>query len=192
MPIFPAESTHRYNATCFAAIDPIVGGRAALQRLADALHERGIRMLGDVTTNHCGDTHEWFVTAQSDESSPERSMFYFEPDGSYACWADVPTLPKLNWGSPLVRERMAGVLQQWLTYYDGWRVDVAHETGRYRAEDRTREVASLLRRALHYRQLALIVPPAREYPPAAYRFAPRRTVTVAFVGPLPTLETVSV
>ena len=147
-PVFPAESNHRYNATTFDDVDPLVGGKAALQRLADAVHGRGMRIVGDITTNHCGDTHEWFVTARTDPAAPERSMFYFASDGSYESWYNVPTLPKLNWGSSLVRERMTDVMRNWLWAYDGWRVDVANMTGRYREEDRTRDVASELRRAV--------------------------------------------
>lgn len=147
-PVFPAESNHRYNATAFDQIDEIVGGLDALERLAKAVHDRGMRIVGDITTNHCGDTHEWFVAARQDPGAPERSMFYFDADGGYSSWYDIPTLPKLNWGSALVRERMTDVVQRWLAFYDGWRVDVANMTGRHGAENRTREVASELRHAV--------------------------------------------
>lgn len=147
-PVFPAESNHRYNATTFDDVDPILGGTPALRRLSDAVHAAGMRLVGDITTNHCGDTHEWFVTARTSPQSAERSMFYFEPDGSYVSWYGVQSLPKLNWGSPLVRRRMAEVVKRWLTDYDGWRVDVANMTGRYRSDDLTREVAAELRRTV--------------------------------------------
>jgi alpha-glucosidase len=144
-PVFPAESNHRYNASTFDTVDPIVGGVPALGRLTDALHARGMRLIGDITTNHCGDTHQWFRTALADPSAPEREMFYFAPDGSYESWYDVATLPKLNWSSPLVGERMSAVVQRWLEFYDGWRVDVANMTGRFGAEDHNHDVARLLR-----------------------------------------------
>ena len=57
-PIFPARSNHRYDANSFERIDPLLGGEEALSRLAKALHSRGMRLLGDLTTNHCGDAHE--------------------------------------------------------------------------------------------------------------------------------------
>jgi len=59
-PIFPARSNHRYDASTFGAVDPLLGGERALARLADALHERGMRLIGDLTANHCGAGHEWF------------------------------------------------------------------------------------------------------------------------------------
>ena len=60
-PVFPGESNHRYNATTFAQVDPLLGGDAAYERLTEAVHARGWRILGDLTTNHTGDTHEWFI-----------------------------------------------------------------------------------------------------------------------------------
>lgn len=144
-PVFPAESNHRYNATTFDTVDPLVGGVPALRRLTDALNARGMRLIGDITTNHCGDTHEWFRSAIADPMAAAREMFYFAPDGSYEAWWGVPSLPKLNWGSPLVRDKMTAVVRHWLEFYDGWRVDVANMTGRFGAEDRAREVGQLMR-----------------------------------------------
>ena len=60
-PIFPARSNHRYDAASFDEVDPLLGGDAALDRLAGAVHERGMRLLGDITTNHTGDAHPWFT-----------------------------------------------------------------------------------------------------------------------------------
>jgi alpha-glucosidase len=145
-PVFPARSNHRYNASTFDEIDPLLGGEAALRRLAGAVHARGMRLVGDITTNHCGDTHEWFRIAQNDPDSPERQMFFFDDDGGYEAWYGIPTLPKLNWGSPLLRERMIAVLRRWLDVYDGWRVDVANMTGRRAGDDLNRGVGAMLRR----------------------------------------------
>ncbi|MER6951544.1 glycoside hydrolase family 13 protein [Nonomuraea sp. NPDC000554] len=148
-PIFPARSNHRYDAASFDRVDPLLGGDEALHRLSGALRERGMRLLGDITSNHCGDSHEWFTTAVSDVHAPEREMFYFDPDtGDYESWWGFKTLPKFNWGSDLVRERVPAVLNRWLGPLDGWRVDVANMTGRRGADDYNHEVAALLRRAL--------------------------------------------
>lgn len=141
-PIFPGRSNHRYDASTFDEVDPLLGGEAALARLAAAIHARGMRLIGDITTNHCGDSHEWFRAARS---GSDREMFFFRPDGSYECWYGIPTLPKLNWSSQLVRDRMSTVLRRWLEYYDGWRVDCANMTGRQGAQQLTREVATQLR-----------------------------------------------
>ncbi|PZU40517.1 MAG: glycoside hydrolase family 13 protein, partial [Arsenicicoccus sp.] len=60
-PVFPARSNHRYDASTFEAVDPVLGGDAALLRLQEAAHECGIRVMGDITTNHTGDAHEWYA-----------------------------------------------------------------------------------------------------------------------------------
>ncbi|MFD1539622.1 glycoside hydrolase family 13 protein [Nonomuraea guangzhouensis] len=148
-PIFPARSNHRYDAADFDRIDPLLGGDEALRRLAGALHARGMRLIGDITTNHCGRTHPWFTAALSDAGAPEREMFYFDPGtGDYESWYGVRSLPKLNWSSDLVRERIPAVLKKWLGPLDGWRVDVANMTGRRGPDDHNHEIAALLRREI--------------------------------------------
>ena len=144
-PAFPARSNHRYDASTFDSVDPLLGGDPALRRLADAVHARGMRLVGDITTNHVGDGHEWFAAAVRDPAAPERGMFFLDERGGYECWYGVPSLPKLNWGSPLVRERMGGALRRWLDVLDGWRVDVANMTGRSGRQDVAHEVAAFVR-----------------------------------------------
>ncbi|MFC3504270.1 glycoside hydrolase family 13 protein [Micromonospora krabiensis] len=152
-PIFPARSNHRYDAASFDTVDPLLGGDAALARLADAVHARGWRLLGDITSNHTGDAHRWFTAAASDVRAAERELYYFDDaTGCYESWNGVTSLPKLNWGSDELRRRFAtapdSVLRRWLRApygLDGWRVDVANMTGRRGADAYTHEVAALLR-----------------------------------------------
>jgi hypothetical protein len=44
--------------------------------------------------------------ARADEEAPERAFYFFDADGRYAAWLDVPTLPKLDHGSPELRRRL--------------------------------------------------------------------------------------
>ncbi len=154
-PVFPARSIHRYDASTFDAVDPLLGGDEALAALTTAAHARGIRVLGDLTTNHVGSSHEWFIAAR-DGHEPEREFFYFDdalPYG-YECWAGVPTLPKLDYRSGELRNRIYGngasVVRHWLEppfSLDGWRIDVAHLTGRRRDQDVLAEVSKGIRAA---------------------------------------------
>jgi alpha-glucosidase len=150
-PVFPARSTHRYDATTFERVDPLLGGDAALESLAEAAQARGIRLLGDLTTNHCGDGHEWFLEAQAAPDAPERELFYFDetnPNG-YESWLDIPVLPKLDWRSHELRRRMAAVAQRWLEAgLAGWRIDVANMTGRFRDIDVNADAARTIRAAV--------------------------------------------
>ncbi|HKT03318.1 MAG TPA: glycoside hydrolase family 13 protein [Rugosimonospora sp.] len=152
-PVFPAPSNHRYNASSFDVVDPLLGGEPALHRLAKALHDRGIRLIGDLTTNHTGDTHPWVA---------DPSLYYVDGQGRYESWQGFPTLPKLNWGSAELRRRFLdpanGVATRWLRDLDGWRVDVANMTGRLAGDDYAHEVAAALRAAVTgVREDALLV-----------------------------------
>ena len=154
-PFFPARSNHRYDASSFDRVDPVLGGDEALERLVDAAHVLGMKVLGDFTTNHTGDTHAWFEKALADPESDERG-FYFWEDGGYVSWLGVKSLPKLNYDSQLLRQRVfedpSGVVRKWISGshgLDGWRVDVANMTGRYKAQDVNHELARQMRQAMH-------------------------------------------
>jgi len=141
-PFFPAQSTHRYDAISFDRVDPLLGGDHAFSSLVRAAHARGLRLIGDLTTNHTGSQHEWFPS--------ERGFYFFDeslPLG-YEAWYGVPSLPKLNWSSGELRKRFEAIVRRWLDGgLDGWRIDVANMTGRRRDQDLNLEVAKLIRNA---------------------------------------------
>jgi alpha-glucosidase len=149
-PFFPAGSTHRYDATTFDRVDPLLGGDEALRSLLRVAHDRGIRVLGDLTLNHVGKGHDWFLAARAGAGA-ERGFFYFDdaqPSG-YACWLGVPSLPKLNWASGELRRRLDAAMRRWLDEgLDGWRIDVANMVARYGDYDANAEARALARRAV--------------------------------------------
>jgi alpha-glucosidase len=151
-PIFPARSNHRYDATTFDHVDPLLGGDEALARLSDAAHARGMRLMGDLTTNHCGAAHEWFQRALADASCPEAGYFTFthHPD-EYVCWFGHPALPKFDHRDEGLRRALYegpdSTAAKWLgpRGMDGWRIDVANMTGRLGTIDLNHTVATTLR-----------------------------------------------
>lgn len=155
-PIFPSQSNHRYDAGTFDEVDPLLGGDEALAELAAAVHERGMTILGDLTTNHTGETHEWFITAKNDRTAPEANYYYWTDDElGYEAWLGVPSLPKLNYNSSELRQRFvegeSSVVAKWLRppfNLDGWRIDVANMTGRRGSDDFTHEVARIVRKTM--------------------------------------------
>ncbi|MFI6318145.1 glycoside hydrolase family 13 protein [Nonomuraea sp. NPDC050556] len=140
-PFFPARSNHRYDATTFAHVDPLLGGDEALAALSAEARRRGMRVIGDITLNHSGDGHEWF---QSD-----RDDFYYVDGDDYATFAGVKTLPKFDHRSPELRRRLYdgpdSVIARYLEHLDGWRVDVAQSAGRHGAIELNDEAARLTR-----------------------------------------------
>ena len=155
-PVFPAGSVHRYDASTFDQVDPLLGGDEALVRLVEAVHARGMRLVLDLTTNHTGDTHEWFRTACADADSPEAGFYLFEDHPHrYVSWLDVASLPKLDLRSAELRSRLTRGPKSVVGRYvappfnaDGWRIDVANMTGRHGAVDLTHEVAREIRGTL--------------------------------------------
>jgi alpha-glucosidase len=143
-PIFPAGSTHRYDSTTFDRVDPLLGGDEALESLVRAAHARGMRVISDLTTNHTGDKHEWFLGGN-------RELYLFDESGDYESWWGIKSLPKLNWLSAELRARIQAVARKWLEEpysLDGWRVDVANMTGRTGTTDVNSDVAPTLREVL--------------------------------------------
>lgn len=156
-PFFPAGSNHRYDATSFDRVDPLLGGDEALVRLVKTAHARGIRVIGDLTTNHTGDSHEWFQRAFGNPEAIESEFYYWNDDAhtDYVAWYGVPTLPKLNWSSRELRRRFIegpdSVVAKWLKApyaLDGWRIDVANMTGRHASDDFNGLVQRTVRRTM--------------------------------------------
>ncbi|NUU31155.1 glycoside hydrolase family 13 protein [Arthrobacter sp. C9C5] len=151
-PFFPARSNHRYDASTFSMVDPLLGGDAALVELVEAAHARGLKVMGDLTANHSGDAHEWFQRALAEPDSEEAGYYYFNEDhSSYEAWYGVPSLPKLNWASAGLRDKFVlddeSPVARWLRppfSLDGWRIDVGNMTGRLGATDLNQEVARLI------------------------------------------------
>lgn len=154
-PFFPAASNHRYNASTFDKVDPLLGGDEAMARLAAAAHARGIRLMGDLTTNHCGDTHEWFQAALADPNAPEAEFFFFiDHPNQYACWWGMKEMPIFDHRSPELRRRFYkgpdSVVARWLGPHalDAWRIDVANMTGIRGEINLSHEVATTIRHTM--------------------------------------------
>jgi cyclomaltodextrinase len=145
-PIFSAAANHRYNTYDYLQVDPLLGGDQALQVLLDEAHKRSMRVVLDGVFNHCGRGFWAFHhLVENGPASPYADWFtvYGFPlrpypyTGSlgpgkarpnYACWWDIPDLPKFNIYNPGVREYLLRVARYWLEFgIDGWRLDVPEE-----------------------------------------------------------------
>jgi alpha-glucosidase len=147
-PFFAGTSNHRYDPTSFDHVDPLLGGDEALASLLAGAHARGLKVLGDLSLDHSGFEHEWFVRAQADDSSPERGFFLFDraETNGYTGWLGYKEMPRFDWRSDELRSRMGDVVQRWLDFgLDGWRIGAAASVGRYLGVDLNADVARLVR-----------------------------------------------
>jgi len=80
-PIFQSASNHRYHTFDYRAVDPILGGDAALRELIDACHDRGIRVILDGVFNHASRGFWPFHhVLEMGRASPYRDWFTFNAD----------------------------------------------------------------------------------------------------------------
>jgi len=156
-PMFPARSNHRYDASSFDVIDPILGGDEAFQSLIKTAKKKGIRILGDLTSNHCGAGHNWLAKAKRDKKSKEHTYFYWDKSikWGYVGWYGLESLPKLNFSSQALRKAMYegknSIVKKWISPkygMAGWRIDVGNMTGRQGSENHHTEVMQGIRNAM--------------------------------------------
>src|SRR5262249_51678495 len=141
---FPATSNHRYDPASFERVDPLLGGDEALVSLVRAAHDRGLKVLGDLSLDHSGTAHEWFDRAQAEPASVERSFYLFDraETHGYVGWLGYKEMPRFDWRSPELRARMGEIVRRWLDLgLDGWRIGAATMVGRARDVDLNHELA---------------------------------------------------
>jgi alpha-glucosidase len=141
-----------YDVQDHVSVDPLFGDLATFDRLVQAAHARGLRVVLDYIPNHCSDRHLWFHESRSSRSNPRRDFYVWRdpaPDGGppnnwrsefggpawtldpltgqYYYHAFLPSQPDFNWRNPHVREALLIVLRFWLDRgVDGFRVDAIH------------------------------------------------------------------
>ena len=142
-PVFEAYSSHKYDTGDYEKIDPMFGTEEDFKALCCDAAEYGMRVICDGVFAHTGSDSKYFDKyghyADKGEphgaywfpDSPYRSWYYFHEDGSYDCWWDFRTLPKLNKRDPDYIQYITGengIIRRWLRAgASGWRLDVADE-----------------------------------------------------------------
>jgi cyclomaltodextrinase / maltogenic alpha-amylase / neopullulanase len=80
-PVFSSAANHRYHTYDYLAVDPLLGGDAALRELLDAAHARGMRVVLDGVFNHTGRGFWPFHhVLENGEHSPYRDWFDFHSE----------------------------------------------------------------------------------------------------------------
>jgi alpha-glucosidase len=138
-----------YDISDYTGVDPLYGTLDDLDRLVDAAHRRGLRVLLDWVPNHTSDRHPWFQASRASRDDPRRDWYIWrdprpgggpptnwlryvgdsawrwdEATGQYFYRVFLDSQPDLNWRNPEVQEAMFGTLRFWLARgIDGFRID---------------------------------------------------------------------
>jgi alpha-glucosidase len=150
-PIHPSPNRDwGYDVSDYDDVNPDYGSLADFQKLLDAAHTRGLKVMTDEVLAHTSDEHAWF--SESLKGGDKADWYVWAPpreDGTApnnwlsafggAAWAYQPARrsyyhhkflrqqPKLNWREPAARKAALDVLDLWLGRgVDGFRLDVAN------------------------------------------------------------------
>ncbi|MDR2976331.1 MAG: glycoside hydrolase family 13 protein [Streptococcaceae bacterium] len=141
-PIFRAPSNHKYDTENYYEIDPDFGDLSTFKNLVKEAHKRGMKIMLDAVFNHIGsNSPQWQDVLKHQQQSRYADWFhvnewparYVETDNyplaTYATFAYVPYMPKLNTSNPEVQEYLLSIAEYWIREcdIDAWRLDVADE-----------------------------------------------------------------
>lgn len=136
LPIFKANSNHKYDTLDYFQIDPAYGTLDELKRLVREMHQLGMKIVLDGVFNHIGFHSPLFQDVINlGRKSQYFDWFYINGDTvdtekvNYECVGDYQWMPKLNYSSNSLRQYIISIGQYWIKEadIDGWRLDVADE-----------------------------------------------------------------
>jgi len=136
----PRESYHGYACGDYYHIDPRFGTNELYRDMVGKAHEKGIKVIMDIVTNHCGTAHWWMRDlpfkdwihvfpeytgsniAFSTNMDPNASKYdlYLQESGWF-----VPSMPDMNLDNPFMLRYFQQFAIWWIEYagLDGFRVD---------------------------------------------------------------------
>ncbi|MEM9918149.1 MAG: glycoside hydrolase family 13 protein [Bacteroidota bacterium] len=149
-PIFEASTAHRYNCRNYRKIDPVLGNEEDFRQLVQAVHDRGMKIILDVSISHCGSDFPAFQDLlENQEKSRYKDWFCVHSfpvsteKYTYESWSHYREMPLFNLENNEVRNYLLGSLVHWVENFDidGWRIDVSTEI----PEDFLSDIASAIR-----------------------------------------------
>lgn len=135
------ESYHGYAATDLYAVDPHFGTLQEYERLSDALHARGMKLVIDLVANHVGVEHPWVSdppapgwfhgTLAHHRMAAHNFNELVDPHAPPRAWRDITEgwftndMPDLNQENPLVARYLIQNAIWWIetANLDGIRLD---------------------------------------------------------------------
>jgi alpha-glucosidase len=141
-PIYPSPLADLgYDVSDYTNVDPVYGSLADFDRLLQAAHGKGLKLLMDLVPCHTSIEHPWFREhpdwyIQRDGERPPNNWtatfggpaWHRHPEtGRWYLHTYYPEQPDLDWRNPEVREAMQDVIRFWLDRgVDGFRLDAIH------------------------------------------------------------------
>ncbi|ACY15153.1 alpha-amylase family glycosyl hydrolase [Haliangium ochraceum] len=141
-----------YDVSDYRDVDPMFGTLDDFDRLVEAAHERGLKVLIDQVLSHSSDEHAWFLESRLSREGDKADWYVWadaKPDGTPPnnwmsifggpAWEWEPrrqqyylhnflrTQPDLNFHNPAVRAQLLEEVEFWLKRgVDGFRLDTAN------------------------------------------------------------------
>jgi alpha-glucosidase len=138
-----------YDVADYRAVDPMFGTLDDFDRVVEAAHERGLKVMIDQVLSHTSDQHPWFEQSRQDRLNPKADWYVWadpQPDGmppnnwhsvfggsawqwdtrrcQYYLHNFLASQPDLNYHNPDVLETMLDEVRFWLDRgVDGLRLD---------------------------------------------------------------------
>lgn len=138
-----------YDVSDYRTVDPMFGTNADFDRVIEASHERGLKIMVDMVLAHTSDQHPWFQESRQNRTNPKADWYVWvdpKPDGTppnnwmasfggpswqweprrrqYYLHHFLAAQPNLNWHLPAVVDTMLGEVEFWLERgVDGLRLD---------------------------------------------------------------------
>ena len=150
MPFFPSPlRDDGYDIADYNAVHSSYGTLEDFRKFLGSAHDRGIRVIIELVSNHTSDQHPWFQESRSSKDNPRRDWYVWSDtdtrykgariiflDTETSNWAWDPISksfywhrffshqPDLNYDNPAVREQMWNVMKFWLEMgVDAFRLD---------------------------------------------------------------------
>jgi len=151
LPFFPSPlRDDGYDIADYTSVHPTYGTLDDFNKVLQAAHERGMRVVIELVLNHTSDQHPWFLRARSaaagsqerdyyvwsdtDHKFPDVRIIFVDSERSNWTWDAVAQAyywhrffhhqPDLNFDNPAVVREVLAVLDFWLDLgVDGFRLD---------------------------------------------------------------------
>ncbi len=138
-----------YDVSDYCDIDPMFGTLDDFDRMLDAAHAAGVKVMIDLVLSHSSEQHEWFEQSRQSRDNDKSDWYVWadpKPDGTppnnwlsifggpawtwdarreqYYLHNFLASQPDLNFHNPQVQDALLGVTRFWLERgVDGFRLD---------------------------------------------------------------------